>query len=200
MIKNLLNADEDPPPGIKVLVEETVINPPPQTPISESRTTDAPSENFEERRFFEIPESAKFFANPNEINGETTQISEDSESEPGFEKVNNEFANAQSPEVETADSPFIVQLGDEKLNDDSAITIFQSAYKPESPAETVRQSGLAYSAAIILFGSVVFMLILGWIADSLLGSSPWGIVGGIILGAIIGFVQFFRITSQIFKK
>jgi F0F1-type ATP synthase assembly protein I len=33
-----------------------------------------------------------------------------------------------------------------------------------------------------------------------LGSSPWGIVAGIVLGSLIGFVQFFRITSQIFKN
>jgi F0F1-type ATP synthase assembly protein I len=43
------------------------------------------------------------------------------------------------------------------------------------------------------------MLIIGWGADLLLGSSPWGIVAGIVLGSIIGFVQFFRITSRIFK-
>ena len=80
----------------------------------------------------------------------------------------------------------------------------ESAYaapsEPETMAETVRRSGLAYSAGIAFFAAVVFMLVLGWGADVLLGSSPWGIVGGIILGSIIGFVQFFRITSQIFKK
>lgn len=70
----------------------------------------------------------------------------------------------------------------------------------ESIAETVRQSGLAWSAGIAFFAAVVFMLILGWGADLLLGSSPWGIIGGIVLGSIIGFIQFFRITSQIFKK
>ncbi len=69
---------------------------------------------------------------------------------------------------------------------------------PESLAETTRKSGLAWSAGIVFFGSVVFMLVLGWFADLLLGSSPWGIVGGIVLGSIIGFIQFFRITSQIF--
>lgn len=78
--------------------------------------------------------------------------------------------------------------------------VFQPAYTPETPTETIRKSGLAYAAAITLFASVVFMLILGWLADLLLGTAPWGIVGGIVLGAVIGFVQFFRITSQILKN
>ena len=69
----------------------------------------------------------------------------------------------------------------------------------ESMAETVRRSGLAYSAGIAFFASVVFMLVIGWGADLLFGSAPWGIVGGIVIGSIIGFVQFFRITSRIFK-
>jgi F0F1-type ATP synthase assembly protein I len=77
---------------------------------------------------------------------------------------------------------------------------YQAPAEPESVAETVRRSGLAWSAGIAFFGAVVFMLILGWGADLLLGSSPWGIVGGIIVGSVIGFIQFFRITSQIFKK
>lgn len=72
------------------------------------------------------------------------------------------------------------------------------AYAPPTSAESVRRSGLAYSAGITFFGAVVFMLFLGWGADLLFGSAPWGLVGGIVLGAIIGFLQFFRITSQIF--
>lgn len=75
-----------------------------------------------------------------------------------------------------------------------------SEAEPQTLAETARGSGLAYSAAIALFASVVFMLIIGWGADLLLGSSPWGIVAGIMIGALIGFVQFFRITAQIYKK
>src|SRR3954454_9763833 len=75
-----------------------------------------------------------------------------------------------------------------------------SDYKPQSTGETARQTGLAWSAGIAFFGAIVFMLFLGWIADLLLGSSPWGIVGGIVLGAIIGFMQLFRISSQIFKQ
>jgi F0F1-type ATP synthase assembly protein I len=70
-------------------------------------------------------------------------------------------------------------------------------HTPVSKAESLRNSGMAWSAAIALFGAVVVMLIIGWFADLFFGSSPWGIVGGIFIGAIIGFVQFFRITAQI---
>lgn len=42
------------------------------------------------------------------------------------------------------------------------------------------------------------MLFLGWIFDWLFASSPWGLIGGIILGSIVGFIQFFRISSRIF--
>ncbi len=86
-------------------------------------------------------------------------------------------------------------------NDSSAPETLQSPTAPgESTAETARGSGLAYGAAISLFGAVIVMLIIGWLADRIFGSSPWGIVVGIILGAIIGFYQFFKINSQIFKK
>ena len=85
----------------------------------------------------------------------------------------------------------------EKLGDELFVL---SESDPQSTAETIRQSGLAYSAGIVLFASVAFMLVIGWGADLLFGTSPWGIVAGIILGGLIGFFQFFRITSQIFRK
>ncbi len=70
----------------------------------------------------------------------------------------------------------------------------------ETADETARRTGLAFSAGVAFFGAVVFMLVVGWLADLFFGSAPWGIVGGIVLGAVIGFVQLFRISSQIFKK
>ena len=72
-------------------------------------------------------------------------------------------------------------------------------YEPETVEESVRRGGLAWSAGIVFFGSVAFCMFLGWLADLLLGSSPWCLVGGIFLGSAIGFLQFFRITSQIFN-
>ena len=73
-------------------------------------------------------------------------------------------------------------------------------FVPDSWDETTRKSGLAWSAGIVFFSSIAFMLVLGWFADLLLGSAPWGIVVGIVLGSIIGFLQFFRISSQIFQQ
>ncbi len=83
---------------------------------------------------------------------------------------------------ETPDEPFVI-----------------SPAEPEPYSETVRRSGLAWSAGVAFFGAVGFMLILGWGFDVLFGSSPWGVVGGIVVGSILGFIQFFRVSSQIFK-
>jgi F0F1-type ATP synthase assembly protein I len=72
-------------------------------------------------------------------------------------------------------------------------------YTPPTAGEAMRMTGLAWSAGITLFASIVFMLVVGWLADLLLGTAPWGIVVGIVVGSIIGFVQFFRINSEILK-
>ncbi len=72
-------------------------------------------------------------------------------------------------------------------------------FPTESADETVRRSGLAYSIGIVFVVSVAFMLLLGWIADWMFGTKPWGLVGGIVLGSIIGFVQVVRISSRIFS-
>ncbi len=110
-----------------------------------------------------------------------------------------EFKETQAEKIES--EIWLGELEAEEIRvENSDEKFIQPSAKPESIAETTRQSGLAYGAAITLFGSVVFLLALGWLADWLFGTSPWGIVIGIVLGAVIGFYQFFRISSQIFKK
>jgi F0F1-type ATP synthase assembly protein I len=73
----------------------------------------------------------------------------------------------------------------------------QEEFEEISSVNSIRNASLAWSAAIGLFGSVVFMMAIGWLMDTLLGSEPAGIVIGIILGAVIGFYQFFRVMSKI---
>lgn len=72
-------------------------------------------------------------------------------------------------------------------------------YFAPTAAETLRMTGLAWSAGIMFFGSVGLMMVFGWLVDTVLGSSPWGIVGGIVLGSVIGFVQLVRINTQLLK-
>ncbi len=63
--------------------------------------------------------------------------------------------------------------------------------------ETNRKSGLAYAAAINLFASVISLTGLGWALDRWLETAPWLLVAGIVLGAVVGFYQFIRITSKL---
>ena len=116
------------------------------------------------------------------------------------ENAASDFEPLVEKQSETPNFIFPSENAQQRTTPENAQTISQSVVEPQSFAETARQSGLAYAAAITLFASVVFMLIIGWFADLLFGTAPWGKVGGIVLGSLIGFVQLFRITSQIFKK
>ena len=63
--------------------------------------------------------------------------------------------------------------------------------------ETNRKSGLAYAAAVALFFSVATFLGLGWMLDKWLGTSPWLLVLGVVLGSGLGLYEFVRITSKL---
>jgi ATP synthase protein I len=60
-----------------------------------------------------------------------------------------------------------------------------------------RKSSLAYAAALTLFFSVVTLLGLGWLLDRWLGTTPWLLVAGIVLGSALGLYEFVRLTSRI---
>jgi len=122
---------------------------------------------------------------------------------PGIEKetIPSELEDIKLEIPEEKQSP-ADSIPDEERKHDSdydKISISPKAYTPESTSETMRKTGLAWSAAIVLFGSVAFMMVLGWFVDLTFGTQPGGVVGGIIIGAVIGFVQFFRTTAQILK-
>ena len=64
--------------------------------------------------------------------------------------------------------------------------------------EINRKSGLAYAAGFSLFAAVLAGLIAGWLLDRWLGTSPWLLITGIILGAGAGFYELIRSASKIF--
>lgn len=63
--------------------------------------------------------------------------------------------------------------------------------------ETNRKSGVAYAAAFSLFLSVASLCGVGWALDRWLGTNPWLMVAGIVLGSVVGFYQFIRLTSKL---
>ena len=67
----------------------------------------------------------------------------------------------------------------------------------EDKQETNRRSGIAYAAAVSLFGAVVAGLLVGWLLDRWLGTKPWLLVAGVTLGSIAGFYEFIRATSRL---
>ncbi len=60
----------------------------------------------------------------------------------------------------------------------------------------VRKSGMVYAAVFSLLFSVLTMLFAGWALDAWLKTSPWMLIGGIVLGSIVGFYQFIRLISK----
>ena len=67
----------------------------------------------------------------------------------------------------------------------------------DNKEEINRKSGLAYAAGFSLFAAVLAGLIAGWLLDRWLGTSPWLLITGIILGAAAGFYELIRSASKI---
>jgi len=59
------------------------------------------------------------------------------------------------------------------------------------------KSSVVYGAVLSLAFSIVSCLLIGWALDRWLGTSPWLIVAGILLGSVAGFMQFIRLMSRI---
>jgi len=59
-----------------------------------------------------------------------------------------------------------------------------------------RKSGFAYAAGIALFASVATFCVIGYFLDRWLGTQPWFLIGGIVLGSAAGLFEFVRISSK----
>jgi F0F1-type ATP synthase assembly protein I len=111
--------------------------------------------------------------------------------DPGDDGNNSEPEKTEAAPAETGTKP---------ADENDQLFTFSSAKSDLGSAESVRNSGLAWSTGIVLFGSIVLMMLIGWGADLLFGTDPWGMIGGLVIGAAIGFVQLFRVSSEIFRR
>ena len=70
------------------------------------------------------------------------------------------------------------------------------AERDEEEQSDNQKSGIAYAAAFTLFLTVATLLGLGLLLDRWLGTTPWLLVTGIVLGSVVGLYQFVRMTSR----
>jgi ATP synthase protein I len=73
---------------------------------------------------------------------------------------------------------------------------YQTDKDAESDSETTKKGLDAYAAVGTLIGGILLFLGVGWLGDKYFGTSPWGMVAGIIFGAIVGFYQFVKIAGK----
>ena len=59
--------------------------------------------------------------------------------------------------------------------------------------ESLRKSGPAAVAGYTLIGSILLLGGIGYALDAWLGTSPWCLVAGLILGIIVGFFELAKI-------
>lgn len=70
----------------------------------------------------------------------------------------------------------------------------------EDAARSYRQAGPYLDASWQLGGSVAVWTIVGFLLDKKLGTSPWLLVGGSVLGMGMGFYLFFKALAAITNK
>lgn len=54
--------------------------------------------------------------------------------------------------------------------------------------------GSQMAAFVVVLGAV------GWLIDQQLGTEPWALIIGLILGCVVGFSQFLRNVQRLLKR
>ena len=62
--------------------------------------------------------------------------------------------------------------------------------------EQNRKTSFAYAAGITLFALVASFCGAGWLLDKWLGTDPWLLIVGIVLGSAAGLFEFVRLSSK----
>jgi F0F1-type ATP synthase assembly protein I len=63
--------------------------------------------------------------------------------------------------------------------------------------EAVRKSGPAAMGSYSLIGAIILLGGIGYAVDAWRGTSPWFLLGGLVLGLIVGF---YELAKTVFKR
>jgi len=69
---------------------------------------------------------------------------------------------------------------------------FSIARSARSLQETVQRAGPAAAASYTLIGAIVLLGGIGYAVDRWLGTGPWGLLAGLLLGIVVGFYELAR--------
>ena len=67
----------------------------------------------------------------------------------------------------------------------------------EAFQESVRKSGPAAMGSYSLIGAILLLGGIGYAVDQWRGTSPWCLLGGLVLGLIVGF---YELAKAVFKR
>lgn len=62
--------------------------------------------------------------------------------------------------------------------------------------ENLRRSGPAVTAGYTLIGAIVLLGGVGYVLDASLGTAPWLLVSGLLLGVVVGFYELAKVTFR----
>ncbi len=69
---------------------------------------------------------------------------------------------------------------------------FVSARSLKALQASLSSSGPAAAVSYTLIGAIILLGGIGYAVDEWLSTSPWGLLGGLILGLIVGFYELAR--------
>ena len=62
--------------------------------------------------------------------------------------------------------------------------------------DIIRSAGPAAAASYTLIGAVIGLGLAGWALDRWLHTSPWLLLGGLLLGMVVGFYELIKSTRS----
>ena len=70
--------------------------------------------------------------------------------------------------------------------------------KQEQKEENTEQKALASGLRIGVefVSAIVISVVLGWVLDQSIGTTPWGVIGFFLLGSLAGFLNVYRAAQQ----
>jgi ATP synthase protein I len=71
---------------------------------------------------------------------------------------------------------------------------FPLARAAKSLQENVTRAGPAAAASYSLIGAILLLGGIGYAVDSWQGTSPWGLIIGLLLGIVVGFYELVKTT------